>query len=100
MSGEEKIHVIHLSPSLLHRAFAYIWGLLPISEDLIALGNSEHSTERKCVCNLDDCAWQKPCPSGGCNDLQRTSEHKEAGAGCSSGATQDLAGTLAQFTDG
>lgn len=60
MSGKEKIYVTQQSPSLLHWASAYIWGLLPISEDMIALDNSENSTERKCVCSLDGCAWWKP----------------------------------------
>lgn len=83
-------------------AHLFCTGLLPVSEDLIALDNPEHSTERKCICSLDGCAWWNPWPRGGWNDLQRTSEQEEAEAGWRDAAQgpPGQAGPLAQFTDG
>lgn len=82
-----------------HRDFgasACKWRLLPSN-------NSEHSTERKYICNLEGCAWQKHWLNGAWNDLLRTPEHEETDAGWrepAQGPCRTLPVALAQFPDG
>lgn len=102
MSGKEKIHVTHLSPSLVHWASAYIWGLLPISEDLIALDKLEHSTERNAS------VTQLAVPGGNLDQEEvamiyreyLSTERQELDREMQLRGHRDAAGPLAQFTDG